>query len=72
MLVKRFPDVTYTTLRRIEEGRPGKASTDKYYLQIFLRLMNEEYYRLIQNGGDGASNILKRIKEICFVVLEVE
>lgn len=65
MLVKKYPGITFPTLLRIKHGKKGLQNTDEHYLKLFLRLLKMEYNRRIkEEGGEGASTILKIFMEI--------
>ena len=65
-LVKKFQKyrVNYPTLRRIREGKPVKQCTADFYLQKFVNLINKEYEQCMQMGGDGATDLLRKMRLI--------
>lgn len=70
-LVGEHPDVNYNTLRRIREGKAGKPATDRYFLQLFVTILEKEYQRRIRRGGDGATDILRILKNVHLAELEI-
>ena len=71
-LVGEHPNVNYNTLRRIREGKAGKPATDRFFLQLFVTILEKEYQRRIRRGGDGATDILRTQKNILLVALEIQ
>lgn len=63
--------VNYNTLRRIREGKPGKPVTDRYFLQLFLSMLNKEYNHCLAHGGDGATAVLRDMRKISLTLLEI-
>ena len=65
-LVKKFHDVgvNYPTLRRIRDGKPVKQCTADFYLQKFVNLINKEHEQCVQMGGDGATDLLRKMRLI--------
>lgn len=63
--------VNYNTLRRIREGKPGKPATDRFFLQLFFSILDREYERRVENGGDGAIGVLRVMREISRTLLEI-
>lgn len=64
--------VNYPTLRNIREGKNVKGSTERYYLRLFMSIINEEYERCVQNGGEGANELLKVMKNIFLADLQIK
>lgn len=63
-LVDEHLGVNHNTLRRIHDGEARKPMTDRFYLQLFLKLLETEYQRRIANGADGAGEILRIMRII--------
>ena len=63
-LTKMDSTVNYPTLRSIREGKPMRRVTERYYLTMFVDIINKEYAKRIENGGDGATDLLRKMKEI--------
>ena len=65
-LVKKFHDVgvNYPTLRRIRDGKPVKQCTADFYLQKFVSLIDEKYEQCMQMGGEGATDLLRKMRLI--------
>lgn len=63
--------VNYNTLRRIREGKAGKPATDRFFLQLFFSILDREYERRVENGGDGAIGVLRVMREISRTLLEI-
>ena len=61
--------VNYPTLRNIRDGKNVKKGTERFYLQLFVGLINNEYERCMCNGGDGASSLLKVMRDILLAEL---
>lgn len=64
--------VNFNTLRRIRAGKAGKPATDRFFLQLFVTILEKEYQRRIRRGGDGATDILRTQKNILLVALEIQ
>ena len=64
--------VNFNTLRRIRAGKAGKPVIDWSYLQLFVSILEKEYQRRIQQGGDGATDLLRTLKNILLAVLEIQ
>lgn len=69
-LLKADCTVNYPTLRNIRDGKPMRRSTEHYYLKLFVGLINKEYLRRVENGGDGAAYVLRMMKEILLAEVE--
>lgn len=69
-LLKADCSVNYPTLRNIRDGKPMKRGTERYYLKLFVGLINKEYLRRMENGGDGATDLLRKMKEILLTEVE--
>ena len=63
--------VNYNTLRRIRDGKAGKPVTDRYFLQLFVSILNQEYNRRVANGGDGAVAVLRDMRKVTLSLLEI-
>ena len=63
--------VNYNTLRRIREGKEGKPVTDRYFLQLFMSILNKEYNHCLARGGEGAVAVLRDIRKISLTMLEI-
>lgn len=70
-LVGEYNDLNYNTLRRIREGKAGKPATDRFFLKLFVTILEKEYQRRIQRGGDGATDILRILKNVLLAELEI-
>jgi len=57
-------NISYNTIKRIRDGKPGKEVTDLYYLKVFITMLHQEYKKRIQEGGDGANRILMLLSQI--------
>jgi len=65
MLVSRFFGVNFNTLKRIMKGQSGRRETDRFYLKLFLSILNEKYDAYIGSADTThAVGILKMIKDI--------
>ena len=56
--------LTYPTLRNIREGQVSRASAPEAYLQTFIRLLNTTYAQRLAKGGEGATEILRLMRNI--------
>lgn len=63
--------INHNTLRRIRSGKPGKRSTDMYFLQILLGILDKEYNRRAENGYEGTEKILNVFRQISLAQNEV-
>ena len=63
--------VNYNTLRRIREGKAGKPVTDRYFLQLFMSILNKEYNHCLARGGEGATAVLRDMSKISLTLLEI-
>jgi len=64
--------VNYNTLRRIRDGKAGRISTDEFFLQFFVSILNEEYNNCNKNADTaGSRNILQTMKKILFARIEL-
>lgn len=63
--------ITLPTLRRIRRGVIGKVSTDKHCLNVFISIINEEYDRRMENGGDGCAELNRAFREILLAQLDI-
>ena len=70
-LVKEYTSVSHNTLRRIRAGKVGKPVTDRFFLQLFVTILEKEYQRRIQRGGDGATDMLRTMKNVLLAELEI-
>lgn len=68
-LEKMNAGINYPTLRSIRDGRPLKKGTERFYLKVFVGLINKEYERRIAHGGDGATSLLRVLKDILLAQL---
>lgn len=66
MLMNENSGVNYPTLRRIKDGQPVKSATYAFYMELFLRLLRNEYHQRIQKGDTGRE-ILHVFAEIAFL-----
>lgn len=64
--------VNYPTLRSVRDGKNINGSTERYYLRLFVSIINEEYERCMQNGGDGANNLLILMKNLLLADLQIK
>lgn len=62
-LEKENLGVNLPTLRRVIRCQPIKAVTYAYYMELFLRMLREEYHQRIQKGDTGRE-ILRVLAEI--------
>ena len=56
--------VNYPTLRNIRDGKTLKKSTEKFYLKLFVDLINLEYEQRLHNGGNGATSLVIKLRDI--------
>lgn len=63
--------INYKILRRIREGKPGRAFTNWIYLRHFLSMLNKEYNSRLSAGGDGANEILRIMQQITLILFEI-
>ncbi len=56
--------VNYPTLRRIRDGLNVRKSTRLLYHNLFVCLLDREYWRRVGNGGDGAMALLRVLHAI--------
>lgn len=70
-LVNEHHEVNHNTLRRIRDGRAGKLVTDEFYLKLFMTLLNGEYHRRMENGGDHVFEILNEMRKINLTLLKI-
>lgn len=61
-LVSMDCGVNYPTLRRIKSGEKVKKCTEEFYLRLFVNLINKEYENRVQMGGEGASDLLRKMR----------
>lgn len=61
--------LTFKTLRRIRQGKTGKITTDRYYLKVFVSIINKEYERRLEEEGICDKLLLVCIKNILIKVL---
>lgn len=52
------------TLQRIKNGDKGRDSANKFYLETFLKIIDDAYQKCFKNGGEGATPLLKVMREI--------
>lgn len=71
-IMKEDGTVNYPTLRNIREGRPIKGSTERYYLRLFVSIINAEFEQRLRNGGDGANELLIVMKNILLADLQIK
>lgn len=69
-LIAKDCTLTYKILRRIRDGRLGNRGTDEYYLQKFVRIIDEEYRLRIRNGGEDATQILRMERDILLAAMK--
>lgn len=63
--------VNYNTLRRIRDGKAGKPVTDKYFLQLFVSILEKEYqHRLSEADLQGTREILRAMR--CILLADQE
>ncbi len=63
-LVNENVGVNHPTLRRIRNGLTIKPITHAFYMRLFLRILKDEYVRRIEEGGEGATEILRTLAGI--------
>ena len=61
-LVSMDCGVNYPTLRRIKSGEKVKKCTEEFYLRLFVNLINKEYEKRVQMGGEGATDLLRKMR----------
>ena len=71
-LVDEKHGVNYNTLRRIRDGKPGKLVTDRYFLQLFVSILEENYKKCRENADtQGKNAILRTMRKILVFELEI-
>lgn len=70
MLMRANACVNYPTLRNIRDGKPLKNVTERFYLKLFVGLINDYYVKEIACGGKQATQLLIAMKNILLAHLE--
>lgn len=70
MLMRANACVNYPTLRNIRDGKPLKNVTERFYLKLFVGLINDYYVKEIACGGKQATQLLLGMKNILLAHLE--
>ena len=71
-MVDNYTGVNYNTLSRIRDGKPRKPVTDRFYLRLFVSILNDEYKkRRAKADTHGMTEILRILREILLLEQDI-
>lgn len=63
-VVEHYQGTNYNTLHRIHKKAAGKATTNEFYLRIFIDIINKEYQQSLTSGNLNPTELLRVMKDI--------